>query len=106
MNNLESVGYNAIMDEIRISRDSAAPWGSNVAWMFALADYSWLKLGEILPGYRPSPQPISYEGLEEGSEFYTLVNGVSSEWTDADLRRVYKILSRYDDWLRLAGKNY
>lgn len=104
MNNLESAGYDNIMDEVRTFHDPHDPWGSNIAWLFALADYMWLINGKVMPGYRPSP----LASLEDcSSELETLMD-IRDEcpWEDADVERVYTILSRYDDWLRLAGKNY
>lgn len=103
MNNLESQGYNAIMGEVRLSDDPYDPWGSNISWLFALADYMWAINGELLPGYTPSPM-----GVDLGDPSYELdmLFEVRSEFEDDDVRRVYAILSRRDDILRMLGKSY
>jgi hypothetical protein len=103
MNKLESYGYNLIMDEVRLNDDPADPWGSNIAWLFALADYMYGMNGEILPGYRPSPM-----GVDTGDPSYeleTLFN-VSVHVTDDDIVKVYYVLARRDNVLRSLGKNY
>lgn len=103
MNNLESQGYNVIMGEVRLADDPGDPWGSNIAWLFALADYTWAINGEILPGYRPAPMGVD---LRNPSYELEMLMNVKDEWEDADVRRVYTILGRRDDILRVLGKNY
>jgi len=103
MNKLESSGYNAIMDEVRCFEDWADPWGSNIAWLFALADYMWAINGVILPGYRPSPMGVD---LKDCSYELTTLFDINDTREDDDVRRVYTILSRRDDILRVLGKNY
>lgn len=103
MNKLESEGYNVIMDEVRTFDDPADPWGSNIAWLFALADYMWAINGEILPGYRPSPMGVD---LGDCSYELTTLGDMNDSFEDDDVRRVYTILSRRDDILRVLGKNY
>lgn len=103
MNELESEGYNAIMGEVRLSDDPADPWGSNIAWLFALADYMWAINGEIMPVYHLSPVGVDLEDC--GYELATLFE-INDTFEDDDVRRVYTILSRRDDILRVLGKNY
>lgn len=103
MNKLESEGYNVIMDEVRLTDDPSNPWGSNIAWLFALADYMWAIDGEILPGYHPSLMGVDLEAC--GYELTTLFD-MNNTFEDDDVRRVYAILSRRDDILRVLGKNY
>lgn len=103
MNKLESEGYNAIMDAVRLYDDPADPWGSNIAWLFALADYMYVMNSEIMPGYRPSPIDID---LSDCSSELSELFEINEDFEDDDVRRVYAILSRRDDWLRLAGRNY
>lgn len=103
MNGFESDGYNVIMGEVRVFDDPADPWGSNIAWLFALADYAWAITGELLPGYTPSPMGVDLRDCSPELETLFDING---EFDDADVRRAYLILSRRDNWLRLAGQNY
>lgn len=105
MNYLESRGYNVIMDEIRLGVDfTYDPWGSNGGWMKAIADYMWVGRGEIMPGYQPSL--LTSLGLNQGDMSYELEFLISQKPSATDLRRVYAVLNRYDDLLRLVGKNY
>lgn len=103
MNNLESQGYNAIMGEVRTSNDPCDPWGSNIAWLFALADYMWAINGELLPEYTPSPMGVD---LGDPSCELDMLFEIQDKFEDDDVRRVYAILSRRDDILRMLGKNY
>jgi len=103
MSNLESEGYNAIMGEVRLFDDPADPWGSNIGWLFALADYMWAIEGQILPGYHPSLMGVNLE--DPNYELGTLIN-ISNEFTGDDVRRAYTILKRRDSILRVLGENY
>ncbi|HEY6018505.1 MAG TPA: hypothetical protein VIY48_00960 [Candidatus Paceibacterota bacterium] len=103
MNKLESEGYNAIMGEVRLTDEPEDPWGSNIAWLFALADYMWAINGEIMPGYRPSPMGVDLKDCSY--ELETLFE-INDTFEDVDVRRVYAILNRRDDILRVLGKNY
>lgn len=95
-------GYYTIMSEVKVMHGDSDPWGTNISWMFALADYMWHWCGEILPGYTSS---IEFD-MENVSYELQILLDIMDDWEDDDLRQVYKVLSRYDDWLRAAGKNY
>lgn len=103
MNKPESHGYNLIMDEVRLSDDPADPWGSNIAWLFGIADFVYAMDGEIMPGYRPSPMGVH---LEDPSYEMEALFSIYAQIEDDDLRRAYYVLSRRDDTLRAMGKNY
>jgi len=103
VNNLETDGYNVIMELVRSSHDPHDPWGCTTEWLFAICDYQWLINGEILPEYRPAPG-LSLKG-HDGWAFGELLES-NIDWDDSDLMRVYALLNRYDNLLRLAGKNY
>lgn len=103
MNKLESHGYNLIMSEVRLSDDPGDPWGSNIAWLFGIADWMCAMNGEIMPGYSPSPMGVS---LEDPSYEMEVLSEIYAEVEDDDLRRAYYVLSRRDDILRAMGKNY
>lgn len=106
MTTVNTPGYYAIMSEIKMMHGDGDPWGTNGSWMFALADYMWYWCGEILPGYRPSPVKYDFNTLCERSWELDVLVDIMDLWEDDDIRQVYKVLSRYDDWLRAAGKNY
>lgn len=105
-NGLESAGYNHIMCEIRQDVDKYDLWGKNIAWMFVLADVAYIEYGVCLPEYRPAA------ALHTRDDFETEDATVISEYIDDniidlyDIERVFAVLSRYDDWLRMAGLNY
>lgn len=103
VNKFESEGYNMIMGEVRLTDDPADPWGSNIAWLFGIADYMWAINGEIMPVYHASPMGVDLK--DPGHELEMLFD-LQGEFEDADVRRVYTILSRRDDILRVLGKNY
>lgn len=106
MNKLESEGYNAIMDEVRIADDPADPWGSNISWLFAIADFMYAMNGECLPGCVPSPMGVNLEDCTHELEtLFSIVERPVFIHAD-DFRRAYHILSRRDDILRVLGKNY
>lgn len=98
-------GYYAVMSEVKADRDPTAPWGSNVAWMFAIADYMWYWCGEKVPGYSPAPHWSMKDDANITYELNVLLDLIE-EWEDADMLKVYNTLYRYDTWLRMAGKNY
>lgn len=103
MTKVNTSGYYAIMSEVKMMHGDEDPWGTNISWMFALGDYMWYWCGEILPDYRPSP--IRFNMKDISYELQILVDTLD-EWEDDDVRQVYKVLSRYDDWLKAAGMNY
>ena len=103
MNNLESDGYNAIMDLVRLSNDPADPWGSNIGWLYALADYALVIDGAALRGYRPSLMEVDLGDVS--SELEELFE-INESFEPEDITRAYMVLSRRDDWLRLDGRNY
>lgn len=90
MSNVNTPGYYAIMAEVKMMHGNGDPWGTNVAWLFALADYMW------------------YGGFDKENPSYELqtIMDILEQWEDHDIRQVYKVLSRYDDWLKAAGMNY
>lgn len=103
MTNVNTPGYYAIMSEVKMMHDDRDPWGTNISWMFALADYMWYWCGEILPGYHPAPSKFDMRDISYELQILT---DALDEWEDDDIRQVYKVLSRYDDWLKAADKNY
>ncbi len=101
MNYLESRGYNITMNEVRMNNDPVDSWAGNGGWMFAIADYMLVVFGEVMPDYQPSPTSFDTDVMSYELEFL-----ISQKPSSIDLRRVYAVLNRYDNWLRLAGRNY
>lgn len=113
-NKLEGDGYNMLMSEIR-GDDSEDPWGWGMGWAFALAEVACMHFFELLPGYDPgaSLRGQSYKGWRQSiaddghygvAKVLDLVVNYSVSLTDVE--RVYAVLSRYLDWVRLAGRDY
>ena len=102
MNERESSGYNAIMGEIRVE-DFYDPHNVSMTWLFAIADYMWAINGELMPGYFPSPFGVD---LEDPDHALGMLFEINDQFDDDDLRRVYKVMDRYNDWVRLAGRAY
>jgi hypothetical protein len=103
MTNVNTPGYYSIMAEVKLMYGDGDPWGTNIAWLFALADYKWYWCGELMPGYTPAPSKFD---MRDVSYELQILTDTLDQWEDSDIDKVYKVLSRYDDWLRAAGKNY
>lgn len=96
--------------------DQTDPWGNGMAWGFAVCE-NLAAIGADIPaslGYRPSiagPIIESYEDMVV-QEYLDLVNVDPHDYTDADKARVSEVeeaarlLSRYLDWCKLAGRDY
>lgn len=102
-----TVGYAALMGEIRLG-DFGDPWGTAMAWLFALASVVYVETGECLPEYQPSPMLDTREDLEEDDypTSITLDLYDDANVTLDDMRDVFTVMSRYADWCKLAGKDY
>lgn len=104
-------GYYAIMAEaktdIGMNRDYGLnTWDSNMNWLTALSDYMWHWCGEVLPGANPAPGRFQMDALRGENPELDVLMELINDWEDDDIRQVYKVLSRYDGWLRAAGKDY
>lgn len=110
LNRDTTAGYRDLMSEVRMSF-SGDPWGTVSGWLIGIATVVYVLTGEILPDFGPSPlldlddwrmriiredyeSSIAYDGWEDG------------HLTIEDMRNVYAILSRYADWVELAGRRY
>lgn len=104
----KSDGYNLIMTEARTTGDWYDPYGAAMGWLFALAEVMYVSYGEMMPEFTPSIVMVegdrsSVEGYEAESLFEFIDAGLID---DDDIREAYATLSRYDDWVRVAGRNY
>jgi hypothetical protein len=112
-NKQKTDGYNALMDQVRLDADPCDPWGSNIKWLFSIAETVYMHFAEILTEYEPSyclhALPLDDWKSDAESDYHLTV---LSELIDAgpvtlaDLKDVYAVLSRYDNWLVKAGKSY
>lgn len=94
------------MGEIRCE-DFYDPWGMAMGWLFSLADVMLYFHDHVAPGYVPPPIPITREALEGcHSSAILAVEVEAGNVTLADLGAAYKVMSRYTDWCKLAGRNY
>jgi hypothetical protein len=96
-------GYNAIMEEVRLSWDEGEPFGSCMGWHFAIAHI--LHHGEDAPVEWEFRHGDGCSGInyEEDMIIYHLIHrDVSAE----DMINVGNVLARYRVWLGLAGKDY
>lgn len=98
-------GYNVIMGEIRMG-DFDDPWGTAMAWLFALAEVLYVEGDEIMPDFRPAPSIKDREDLE-GWETEAILYHLDSGACDFDdLREAFTIMSRFGQWCRIAGRDY
>lgn len=99
--------------------DMGDPWGTAMAWAFACAE-TLTVLGVEIPAldYQPSPYvrveapenyyPESYEDMA----VWEFLDAISEVWDLDQLARISevqqacKILDRYLDWCKLAGRDY
>lgn len=94
---MKSSEYKDLMSEIRMSFGGGDEWGTNIGWLFGIADVLTFDCGYCPADFRPSP-------LGPAEECYEYE--VACTYSFGTLKTAYTVLSRYDDWLRLAGKNY
>lgn len=104
---MRSEGYKALRAEYNVSFDGGDPWGSNIAWLFALAEFLTHE-GDGTPDeweFRDSPLHDEWEPEGYPEEM------LSDMWDDGiftveDAEAFGNVLNRYDNLLRMAGKNY
>lgn len=102
-------GYNVIMGEIRQDDISYDPWGTAMEWLLAIAEVTYVDSGEILAHYRPSPMRVigDRDTLNDSHTEMMIIDYLDSgSVTLADLADVYRIMGRFDDWCRIAGRDY
>lgn len=97
---------NVIMKEIKANGDWYDPYGEAMGWLFAIAEVVYVEFGEIMPELRPSPLLDGRKDLYDREARHLLTMIDSSEVGLSDLEYAFKILDRYADWCRLAGRDY
>lgn len=86
--------------EFRLSFDAGDPWGSTMAWWFAVADALMEAAPELVPNkwqFRQSPLGPDTESYEYET---------CRTWPAETLVRFGNALSRYAAMLKAAGKDY
>jgi hypothetical protein len=83
----------------RDSYDAHDPFGWVQGWRFALCDYITSELGGYVPDFRQGP----FGAEVEAWEYETLMD---EEPDIESAKYALKVLDRYREWLRVAGKDY
>lgn len=108
-NRRESEGYRYLMTDIRMQVDPGDAYGWSMGVLGNLAAAAYMYDGTVLPGYGPSIMHNPGEVME-GDEYEQarwIVDDIENgNVTMDDVRRVYAIVDRYNDWVRLAGRDY
>lgn len=105
-------GYLSILELFREDDYKHDPWGTSMGWLGSLADVLYVLTGEVSEDYRPSAMLWGPEDLdldpETGSySTRTLYDCLQDgSITEDDMRKVYKVISRYVDWAKAAGRSY
>jgi hypothetical protein len=91
-------GKREVLGHALISHDPYDQFAWCQGWRFAIAGYLTFQKGESVPDFRPAPS-----GPEDTYEYEELLH-IRPD-TDA-LWYAFNVLSRYREWLRIAGKDY
>ncbi len=89
---------NRVLIEARIVHDPYDEFAWVQDWRFAIADVLAYERGVWVPGYEsfgPDDSTYAYDMLTD-----------QPGYSDDELLYAYAILTRYREWLRLAGKDY
>lgn len=107
LNRDATAGYRDLMFEVRM-QDFHDAWGTALEWLGAIADVVYVEFGELMPECTPAAALRGREDLEVDSYPTGRVLDMLDDGTvtEDDLRAVYTVMSRYADWVRLAGRDY
>ena len=98
---------NPVLDAMRDDDLGGDPWGTAMSWCFAVCEYlHHVALSDDIPdslGYQPAAT-LRGEGFEEESypEAYIVEMGLDT----FTLVQAARVLSRYLDWCKAAGRDY
>lgn len=95
-------GFYEILSLVEGDYDDHDPWGSIVSWLFTLGDVYYLKTGECLPEFHPSPLLHSREDIEEDDWQAWEIRYID----ESDIKAAFMYLSEIDSMLRELGYNY
>jgi hypothetical protein len=100
-------GYKALRTEYNLSFDGHDPWGSNIAWLFAIAEFLHHEGNDTPEGWQFRDSPAHDGWQPEGYPDEMLADmWAEGEFTVEDAETFGEVLNRYDELLRKAGKNY
>ncbi len=95
------------MDEVRQDDIEHDPWGTATTWLFAMADVVWLREGELLPEYGPSPMGLTESAITETHAGERILRMYDDEDIDRDdINAAYAVLSRFADMATANGRGY
>lgn len=99
---------NPVLAYMRDDDLAGDPWGTAMAWAFAVCDYlHHVALDDdAIPeslGYRPAATMVGEGYEEEGYPEAMIVEMAVDTYT---LHMAARVLSRYLDWLKAAGRDY
>ena len=88
-----TLGVIELMADIDRTWDDYDPWESCMAWLFALAETTYVTFGEILPEFIPAITLNAVDDLEERYETDALLYMINTDaLTLADIRETYTYL--------------
>lgn len=108
-------GYADLRAMYVIDADPGDPWGTCMAWRFAIAGTLAAADEDVPPAWQYRRSPVDNRDVEEmaaewsGSDHaeMTVAGGyLDGLWDADDLRSFGEILSRYAAWCRAAGRDY
>lgn len=92
-------GKREVLGHALFSHDPGDQFAWCQGWRFALCDYLTFEWGEYVPDFRPSPM-----GPEEDAYEYEELTEIQP--SPDECRYALRILDRYREWLRIAGRDY
>ncbi len=102
---------NPVLIEARINHDPYDEFAWVQGWRFAICDALLWDWGVSVPGFSPgaATEPEDTFELAAIRTLYEIEDGsipVDQWHLEDELRYALKILDRYREWLRIAGKDY
>ncbi len=104
---LSTPGYRLLRDAYNATFDGHDPWGSNIAWLFAVAEFLTHEGNGAPEGWDFRDSPLHQGWAPEGYPDEILAELAEDRlFTVADAELFGEVLSRYDAILRSAGRDY
>jgi hypothetical protein len=99
-------GYQAAMYEARLNHDPHDEWGWALEWLGGIAEVLVFDMGESVPREIYTPGAGQTEPEHDSYAVEAIRAAVATGTTAQDLRRALRVLDRYADMLRAAGRDY
>lgn len=108
---MRSEGYMALRAEYNVMFDGGDPWGSNIEWLFALAEFVYHNEPDMVPeswDFHDSPMHVPPFSPDDWGHVDAMIWEMYDDEliTLEDAVTFGNVLSRYDNLLRMAGKDY